>query len=69
MPNIKATSDNLWCEYYTDETEENGFYINSVYVGTDPARVNIYDWLSVSAVKFIEQAVLRDMDIRNIWEG
>ena len=69
MPNIKATSDNLWVEYYTDDTEEQGFFINSVYVGTDPARTNIYDWLSVSAVKFIQQSVMRDMDIRNIWEG
>lgn len=69
MPNIKATMDNLWVEYYTDDTEEQGFYINSVYVGTDTARTNIYDWLSVSAIKFIEQSVMRDMDIRNIWEG
>jgi hypothetical protein len=69
MPNIQVTSENLWCEYYVDDTEENGFFINNVYVGTDPTRTNIYDWLSVSAIKYIEQAVLRDMDIRNIWEG
>jgi len=69
MPNIKVTMDNLWCEYYDDDTEENGFFINNVYVGSDPLRTNIYDWLSVSAVKFIEQSVMRDMDIRKVWEG
>ena len=41
MPNIKATMDNLWVEYYDDDTEENGFFINNVYVGSDPLRTNI----------------------------
>ena len=66
MANLQF-SDNLWVTYYDDDTEEKGFYINEVYVGTDTTRTNIADWLSVSAVKFIEQAILRDIDIRKTW--
>ena len=67
MANIQVTRDNLWAEYYTDDTEEQGFYIDSIYVGTDPARTNIYDWLTDSAIQFIAKSILKDIENKGVW--
>ena len=67
MANIQVTRDNLWAEYYTDDTEEQGFYIDSIYVGTDPARTNIYDWLTDSAIQFIAKSILKDIENNGAW--
>lgn len=67
MPNIQFAT-NLWTCYYTDDTEEKGFYIDEVYVGSDPQRVNIADWLSDSAIKYIEDKIKDDVELREIWK-
>lgn len=69
MSNIQF-STNLWACYYEDETEEKGFYIDEVYLGSDPERHNIADWLSDSALKFIEKHILEDLEeIRSVREA
>lgn len=66
MANIQFAT-NLWACYYTDDTEEKGFYIDEVYVGSDPQRVNIADWLSDSAIKYIEGKIVDDLELRRAW--
>jgi hypothetical protein len=69
MPNIKLTNDNLWCSYYEDDTEPKGFYIDEVYSGSDPARVNIADYISDSFLEFIESKIEYDISINKAWRG
>ena len=68
MPNIQFAT-NLWACYYEDDTEEKGFYIDEVYLKSDPERTNIADWLSESAVEFIEKHIVEDLEeIRSVRE-
>lgn len=66
MPNIKITP-NVWACYYDDETEEKGFYIDEVYVGTDPDRANIADFMSDSFMQYAEEKILDDIELRRAW--
>lgn len=66
MANIKF-NENLWVTYYTDDTEDKGYYIDLVYIGTDKSRTNIYDWLSDSAIAYIDKAIQRDLDYKGAW--
>ena len=67
MANIKISPDNLWVEYYQDDMEEDGFYIDSVYIGSDPQRTNIYEWLHTSGIEFIKDKIRDDMELRRAW--
>lgn len=66
MANIQFAT-NLWACYYDDETEEKGYYVDEVYVGSDPERVNIADWLSDSAIAYIDKKIEDDIYIRKAW--
>lgn len=61
MPNIQFAT-NLWACYYEDDTEEKGFYIDEVYLKSDPEKTNIADWLSDSAMEFIEKHIVEDLE-------
>ena len=67
MPNIKLTSDNLWCEYYTDDTEPEGFYISSVYIGSDSERVNLLDYLTDNFIQYARVKINADLELRGVW--
>lgn len=68
MPNIQFAT-NLWACYYEDDTEEKGFYIDEVYLKSDPERTNIAEWLSESAMEFIEKHIVEDLrEIRSVRE-
>ena len=60
-------STNLWCTYYDDDTEDKGFYIDEIYVGSDPQRVNLADWFSDSAMAYVEKHIMEDIEIRRAW--
>ena len=66
MANLQF-SDNLWVTYYDDKTEEKGFYIDEVYVGADPDRTNIADFMSDSFMQYAEEKILDDIELRRAW--
>ena len=66
MANIQF-ANNLWVTYYEDDTEPEGFYIDNVYIGSDPKMKNIYDWLSDSAIEFIFCKIKDDLFNRKTW--
>ena len=68
MANIQF-ANNLWVTYYEDDTEPEGFYIDNVYIGSDPKMENIYDWLSDSAIEFINGKIEDDLYIRKAWRA
>ena len=66
MANIQF-ANNLWVTYYEDDTEPEGFYIDNVYIGSDPKMENIYEWLSDSAIEFISGKIKDDLFNRKTW--
>ena len=66
MANLQF-SDNLWVTYYDDDTEELGFYIDTIYNGLDSTRTNMADWFSDSAIQFIQSKIQNDIELRRAW--
>ena len=66
MANLQF-SDNLWVTYYDDDTEELGFYIDTIYNGLDSTRTNMADWFSDSAIQFIQNKIQNDIELRRAW--
>ena len=66
MANLQF-SDNLWVTYYDDDTEELGFYIDTIYNGLDSTRTNMADWFSDSAIQFIQNKIQDDIELRRAW--
>ena len=66
MANLQV-SDNLWVTYYDDDTEELGFYIDTIYNGLDSTRTNMADWFSDSAIQFIQSKIQNDIELRRAW--
>lgn len=66
MPNIQITT-NLWACYYDDDTEEKGFYIDEMYIGSDPKRTNIADFMSDSFMAYAEEKIFDDIELRKAW--
>ena len=60
MPNIKIKQlfeIDLWVDYSDTWGEPE---INSIYVGSDPERVDLYDLLSESVINTAHEAMMQD---------
>ena len=66
MANLQFSA-NLWVTYYDDDTEELGFYIDTIYNGLDSTRTNMADWFSDSAIQFIQSKIQNDIELRRAW--
>ena len=69
MPSVKLPYSELWATYYEDETEKGGFYIDSVYSGSDPKMVNLYEYLNAETIEFAEKIAEKDLELLRIHRG